>query len=151
MNTRTAGIGAATTALVVASAIMGSAPAEAASPVQFGKIQYDSPGSDTGANAHVNAEYVIVRNAGTRAATLTGWTVRDKQNHVYTFGTFSLGAGKTVVLRTGKGTNTATTRFWGSSYYIWNNTGDSAYLRNSAGANMDSCVWTTTAPGYKNC
>jgi len=146
----------ATTALAVGTVaasllLAGASPADAVSPIQFGKIQYDSPGSDNGTNAHVNGEYAVIKNTGTRAATLTGWTVRDAQNHVYKFGTFSLGAGKTVVLRTGKGTNSATTRFWGSSYYIWNNTGDKAYLRNAAGTAIDGCTWGSTGPGDTGC
>ena len=126
-------------------------PAEAASVVQFGTIRYDSPGSDAATNTSVNGEYVILRNSGTRARSLTGWTVRDAANHVDKFGAFSLGAGKSVVLRTGRGTNTGTTRFWGLGYHVWNNTGDRAYLRNAAGAAVGYCAWTSTGSGYKTC
>lgn len=77
--------------------------------------------------------------------------MRDAQSHVYKFSTFTLGAGKTVVLRTGKGLNTRTTRYWGSGYHIWNNTGDKAVMRNAAGTAMDSCAWTSNGLGYKNC
>jgi hypothetical protein len=124
-------------------------PAEAASTVQLGKIQYDAPGSDTSKNASVNGEYVVIRNAGTTARSLKGWTVRDAARHVYTFGTFTLGAGKSVVLRTGKGTNSSTTRYWGLGWHVWNNTGDTAYLRNSAGTQKDSCSWGSVGNGYK--
>jgi hypothetical protein len=47
--------------------------------------------------------------------------------------------------------NTATNRYWGRAGYVWNNTGDTAYLRTPSGALMDSCKWTRTAPGYKYC
>jgi Lamin Tail Domain len=126
-------------------------PAEAASPIQFGRIQYDSPGTDRATNVSVNGEYVIIKNLGSTARSLTGWTVRDAQNHVYKFGAFTLGAHKSVVLRTGKGKNTSATRFWGLGWHVWNNTGDKAYLRTAAGTAMDSCVWTTRGLGYKNC
>jgi hypothetical protein len=139
------------TAGCAALVAVGAVPAEAASAIQFGKIQYNSPGTDRATNVSVNGEYVIVKNLGTTARSLTGWTVRDAQNHVYKFGTFSLGAHKSVVLRTGKGTNTSTTRYWGAGYHIWNNTGDKAVLRTSAGTAMDSCAWTTAGSGYKNC
>ena len=131
---------------------VGTVPAEAAvSTIQFGRIQYNSPGTDRATNASVNGEYVVVKNLGRTARSLTGWTVRDAQNHVYKFGAFTLGAGKSVVLRTGKGTNTSTTRYWGSGYHVWNNSGDKAYLRTAAGANMDYCAWTSTGAGYKIC
>ena len=134
-------------ALLVTSGVS----AEAASAIQFGRIQYNSPGTDSATNLSVNGEYVVIRNLGTTARSLTGWTVRDAQSHVYKFSTFTLGAGKTVVLRTGKGLNTRTTRYWGSGYHIWNNTGDKAVMRNAAGTAMDSCTWTSNGPGYKNC
>ena len=86
---------------------------------------------------------------GTTARSLNGWTVRDAANHVYTFGTFSLGAGKSVVLRTGKGTNTSTTRYWGLGWHVWNNTGDTAYLRNAAGTAMDTAAGPRPGPATR--
>ena len=109
-----------------------AAPAEAASPIQFGRIQYDSPGTDRTTNVSVNGEYVIIKNLGSTARSLTGWTVRDAQHHVYKFAT-------------------SATRFWGLGWHVWNNTGDKAYLRTAAGTTMDSCVWTARGLGYKNC
>ncbi len=138
-------------ACVTAAASLTAAPAEAASAIQFGTIQYDSPGSDSGSNTSLNAEYVVIKNIGTTSRSLTGWTVRDTASHVYKFGTFTLGAGKTVVLRTGKGTNSSTTRYWGQTWYVWNNAGDKAYLRNASGTSMDYCAWTSIGSGYKSC
>ena len=134
-------------ALLVTSGVS----AEAAGPIQFGRIQYNSPGTDSTTNASVNGEYVVIKNLGTTARALTGWTVRDAQNHVYKFGTFTLGAGKSVVLLTGKGTNTSVTRYWLLGWHVWNNTGDKAYLRTSTGAVMDYCAWTANGLGYKYC
>jgi hypothetical protein len=134
-----------------AATLMTAVPAQAASPIQLGKIQYDSPGTDSRSNASLNAEYVVIKNTGTTSRALTGWTLRDDANHVYKFGTFTLGPGKTVVVRTGKGTNTASTRYWGMSNYVWNNTGDKAYLRTSGGTSIDSCAWTSKGSGYKYC
>jgi len=125
--------------------------AEAASPIQFGRIYYNAPGTDRATNLSVNGEYVVIKNLGNTARSLTGWTVRDAANHVYKFGTFTLGAGKTVVLRTGKGTNTSTTRYWGLGYHVWNNTGDKAYLRTAYGTSIDYCAWSSNGLGYKYC
>ena len=123
-----------------------------ASPIQFGRLQYDAPGTDLATKASINGEYVVIQNRGTVAKALTGWTVRDAQAHIYKFGTFTLGAKKSVVLRTGKGTNTATTRYWGLTYHVWGNTADKAYLRAPAKTtNTDYCAWTTAGLGYKNC
>jgi len=137
--------------LTAATCLSVAPPAEAASPIQFGRIQYDSPGKDTRSNTSLNAEYVILKNTSTTTRSLTGWTVRDATGYVYKFGSFSLRGGKSVVLRTGKGTNTSTTRYWGRASYVWNNTGDRAYLRNASGTIMDTCTWTSAGAGYKNC
>ena len=49
------------------------------------------------------------------------------------------------------GTNTAGTRYWGSGNYVWNNTGDKAYLRTSSGTSIDTCAWTSKGSGYTTC
>jgi len=140
-------------AVLVSAAVfvVGVPRAEAASPLQFGRIYYDSPGSDTRTNASLNAEWAIVKNVTGSTRCLTNWTVRDAAGHVYKFGSFCLGANKYVYLHTGRGTNTATHRYWGSGNYIWNNTGDKAYLRNGSGTLMDSCSWSSVGSGYKYC
>jgi hypothetical protein len=71
-------------------------------------------------------------SAFTSTISLYHWTIRDKASHVYTFTTaFSLKPGATVYVHTGSGANTSVHRYWGSKAYIWNNTGDTAYLRNT--------------------
>jgi hypothetical protein len=55
-------------------------PANAASAIQFRKIQYDPSGSDVRTNYQLNREYVTITNTGTTTRTLTGWTVRDLAN-----------------------------------------------------------------------
>jgi hypothetical protein len=136
--------------LALASFVFAVPSAEATGSLQFGKIVYNSPGTDTRTNTSLNAEYVVVKNLASTTKCLTGWTVRDAQAHIYKFGTFCLGGYKAVTLHTGHGTNTATNRYWNSGSYIWNNTGDKAYLRNSAGTLMDSCAWGNGV-GYINC
>ena len=116
-------------------------PAQAASAVRIGTVQYDSPGSDTGSNASLNAEWVRITNHSSVTKTLTGWTLRDTSNHVYKFGTFKLGAGKSVRIHTGKGSNTSSDRYWGKGWYVWNNTHDKAILKNSAGTTVSTRSW----------
>jgi len=60
-----------------------------------------------------------------------------------------LKAAATVTVRTGKGTASSTTRYYNRTWYVWNNTGDTAYLRNSAGTLVHSCTWTTLGTGAK--
>jgi hypothetical protein len=126
-------------------------PAEASNPtLHFSYAVPNSPGSDTGSNTSLNGEWVRLKNSSsTTTYTLTGWTIRDKSSHIYKFGTFSLKPGASVTLHTGKGTNSSTSRYWGRSSYIWNNTGDAAYLKNTAGTTKDSCSWGSVADGVQ--
>ena len=149
--TRLVRLGSGAVVAVALALFLAPNAAAAAPPVKIVKVQYDSPGADRGGNTSINAEYVIIKNVSTRTQTLTGWTLRDKQNHVYKFPRFTLGAGKSVVVRSGKGTVTAATRYFNSASYIWNNTGDTAYLRTASGAALSSCGWTSLGRGYKSC
>ncbi|MFE7775004.1 lamin tail domain-containing protein [Streptomyces sp. NPDC057445] len=126
-------------------------PAQAAGSVHLYKIYYDSPGSDRGANSSLNAEYVQIRNTTSAAVSLKGWTVTDAANHRYTFGTFTLGKGKTVTIRTGKGTATSTNLYQGRSWYVWNNDKDTATLKKPAGTRVDTCSYNSTRADYKMC
>jgi hypothetical protein len=124
-----------------------AAPASAAAPpLRFHGAQYDSPGTDTRSNASRNAEWVSLINSGSSSVNLRGWTVRDAAGHVYKFGSISIpGRGGRLWLHTGSGTTKAPNAHWGSGNYIWNNTGDTAILRNAAGRQIDACSWTNKA------
>lgn len=121
-----------------------AAPAQASTPaIEITKIYYNSPGTDDGSNTSLNAEYIRLKNTRSYTKNLKGYTVSDKSGHKYTFTTnYYLAAGDSVYLHTGKGTNTAHNRYWGLAWYIWNNTGDSAYVRNSSGTLIDSCTYS---------
>jgi lamin tail-like protein len=116
-------------------------------PASFGairivKIYFDSPGSDTGSNSSLNAEWIRLKNTGSAGKQLQGWRIRDAAGHVYVFGAFKLKAGWTVTVHTGRGSNTARHRYWRSDNYIWNNDGDTAKLKNKAGTVVDKCSYS---------
>lgn len=133
--------------VVTASLLAGAlhAPAEAAPVVRFVKAYVNSPGSDTRSNASLNAEWIRVKNFGATRRTLTGWVIRDAQGKAYKFPSFVLPAGGTVTLHTGRGTNSRTDLYWGQDNYVWNNSGDTAGLRNASGTLIDRCSWGTIA------
>jgi len=139
-------IGAAALTVAVAE------PAGAAtSTVRLYKVVYDPSGSDTHANSQLNREYVVLKNGGKKTVKLTGWTVRDTKHHVYTFGTFSLKAGKYVYVHTGHGTDTSANVYQNRGWYVWNNTADKVYLRTTAGTTVDTCSWKHKSPGHVSC
>jgi hypothetical protein len=133
-------------ACLVAALSLIALPAQAApATVYIYKVYYNSPGSDTGSNSSLNAEYVVIRNGDNVSHSVTGWTVRDPAGHVYKFGTLKLGAGKQAIIHTGRGTTyttSASTHFyWGRSSYVWNNTGDKVILRRADGSLKDTCSY----------
>jgi hypothetical protein len=106
-------------------------------------IYFDSPGGDNGSNRSINAEYVRIKNVTKHAITLTGWTVHDHGNvHNYRFGRFTLSSSAVVTLHSGVGHNGSHVRYWGEHGYVWNNDGDRATLRNTAGRLVDGCGYT---------
>ena len=130
---------------------LSASPADAAPAVKISKVYYDSPGSDTGSNSSLNGEYFVVKNTTGTARYITGWTVKDVTGYTYKFGTFKLGAYASVKVHTGSGSNTSTDRYWGRGWYVWNNTSDTAYLRNASGTLVHQCAYNSSAYDYKNC
>ncbi|MFI9528037.1 lamin tail domain-containing protein [Micromonospora rosaria] len=139
------------TAVGIGAAVAAAGPAQAAPPaIEITRVYVNAPGTDTRANKSVNGEYVKLTNRRSSTISLKSWTVRDKANHVHKFGDVKLKPKASLYLHSGKGTNTSTKRYWGSGWHIWNNTGDTAYLRNSSGKLIDSCSWGKVS-SYRNC
>lgn len=137
---------------VAALTLLPSTPALATGHrIRIYEIYYNSPGRDTGSNASLNAEWVRLYNSSSSKVRLTHWTLRDAAGHVFKFGTFTLGAHRYVKIHTGSGTRTQTNRYWNRNWYIWNNTGDTATLRDSSGGTVDSCHYSGTSAGYLYC
>ncbi|RII17036.1 hypothetical protein DSC45_14840 [Streptomyces sp. YIM 130001] len=109
--------------------------------LHFGHIQYDSPGADRGSKSSLNAEWVNIHNNTRSRIQLKGYKIKDNTGYTYSFGSYRIGAGKTVKVRTGKGTNASGVRYWGRGWYVWNNAGDKARLIKPSGATADSCSW----------
>jgi len=126
-------------------------PAQASARVQIHEIYYNSPGKDTGSNSSLDHEWVQLHNLSGSRITLTGWTLRDAQRHVYTFGSYTIKPHGYVTIHTGKGANTQTDRYWGHSWYVWNNTGDRATVEDAHGHVLDQCSYQGTSAGHTNC
>ncbi|MFJ2115582.1 MULTISPECIES: lamin tail domain-containing protein [unclassified Streptomyces] len=143
---------AAAVAAAFAGSVLLPAQAQAATgSVHLYKIHYNSPGSDNRSNASLNGEYVQIKNTTSKAVSLKGWVLVDASNHKYTFGTYSLGKGKTVTVRTGKGKDTAANRYQNRGAYVWNNDKDTATLKKADGAKADTCSYNNSKASYKMC
>lgn len=103
-------------------------------PLEVAEIHEDAAGND---NENLNDEYVTFRNGGTEPLDLSGWTVVDEAGHTYRFpdGT-AVEPDATVTLRTGSGTDTSGTYYWGESGAVWNNDGDTVIVRDATGTTV---------------
>ncbi|KXA90733.1 hypothetical protein AKJ62_00070 [candidate division MSBL1 archaeon SCGC-AAA259D14] len=91
---------------------------------------------------HLDDEYIIIKNGQSSSVDMSGWTLSDEANHVFTFPQgFKLNKNFEVTVYTGHGTNTDTELYWSSDTPIWNNSGDNAYLRTPDGSLIDREKW----------
>ena len=105
-------------------------------PVRCTALHYDGPGSDRVAP---NGEWVELTNEGDVPVNLSGYTLRNAGPHLYTFGTFTLAAGATVRVYSGRGDDATTELYWGlAGEEVWRNDGDTAYLRDPTGMFVDA-------------
>ncbi|SRR6266567_9558098 len=138
--------------LIATAAILGLAAAPAfAYRMVIHEIYYNSPGTDDGSNTSLNGEWIQLHNTSADKITLTGWTVRDAAGHVYTFGTYTIGAYGYVKIHTGSGSNTTTNRYWNHGWYVWNNDTDTGTLKDGSGTFIDSCSYNNANVSYKIC
>jgi micrococcal nuclease len=100
--------------------------------IQISGIRADAFGDD---NRNLNDEWIQFTNVGKRSIDMTNWTVADESaSNRYRFGVFRLAAGATVTLFTGCGQNRTSTRYWCSRGAVWNNDGDTVFLRDARGS-----------------
>ncbi|MFG1602791.1 lamin tail domain-containing protein [Actinoplanes sp. NPDC049265] len=124
-----------------------------AGDIRFSLIAYDPAGTDTAAK--LNQEYVRITNYTTTTFNLKYWTIKDRAGHTYRFTTdVYLRGYKNIILPTGRGTNgrpSSNYRYWGRTGFIWDNGGDTAYLRSGSGKTIDTCKYARTSKGKTYC
>ncbi len=109
-------------------------------------FHFNAAGDD---NYNLNDEYVAFGNNCTYSINMTSWTVKDESaSHNYTIPTFTFSGNSRFTLYSGQGKNTNTELYWGRTQgqyaAIWNNDGDTLFLRDSAG----NLVLTESYTGY---
>jgi len=95
---------------------------------------------DGGSRQDPTGEYVCFRSHDWRSIDMTGWLVKDEVGLRYTFPTFVLYPGAVVTLHSGQGHSTATDLYTGTSL-IWNNDGDTVYLRDASDNEVDTYTY----------
>lgn len=140
-------------ALVGVAAILAglaaATPAQAAPATAYiHKIYFDSPGSDSGSNSSLNAEYIDIRNGAAVSYKIGGFKVDDRAGHYYSIPSgLTLKPGQVARIHTGKGSNFLSSGgvwhlYWGRAWYVWNNDGDRAHLHRADWSLKDSCTYS---------
>jgi hypothetical protein len=80
----------------------------------------------------LNAEWVVVRNAGTDPLSLSGWQLKDSNRNVFIFPNLTLNGGGAVQIHTASGTNTVIDLYWSQSNPVWQS-GEEAQLLDPSG------------------
>jgi micrococcal nuclease len=94
-------------------------------------INADAPGND---HKNLNDEFIEFTNEGRDAIDMSGWTLSDEADHTYHFPSgFTLSERDTVTVYTGSGSNTEDELYWNSGRAVWNNAGDTIYVRDDSG------------------
>ncbi len=108
-------------------------------PLKIITIHANAPGND---NENPNGEWIEIANQGAQPVQLRGYTLKDAANHIYTFGNFTVNPNSSFRLYSGSGPDNAQNLYWGfTDDSVWNNDSDSAFLRDAAGALVDSYAY----------
>lgn len=108
-------------------------------PLKIIQLQADAPGSD---RENPNGEWVEIANQGNAPVDMTGYTLKDEANHIYTFADYEIGAGQRFKLFTGPGNDTDVELYWGfRGESVWNNDSDVAFLRDPQGGLVDTYAY----------
>lgn len=104
--------------------------ADSTAAVSISAVQFDAPGDD---RENLNGEWVQISNSGQTSLDLAGWQLYDESGQIYVFPSFTLEAGASVKVFSGKGSDSASGLYIGRGSPIWNNNGDTAVLRDAGG------------------
>ncbi len=99
--------------------------------ISIAEFQYDAPGND---NNNLNGEHVTFRNSCDKGIPMDGWHVKDTSaKNSYTFNEFVFNPHSDVTLFSGNGDDSPDSVYWKSRTAIWNNDGDTLFLRDGKG------------------
>ncbi|BFU44079.1 lamin tail domain-containing protein [Krasilnikovia sp. MM14-A1004] len=89
-------------------------------------VNSDADGEDS---KNLNGEWVRIGNDSAAAIRIDGWWVRDSGLRRYTFGKNTVVPARgAIFLHVGRGTNTATHKYWGLTAPVFENVGSAAHV-----------------------
>lgn len=84
-------------------------------------------------NNDINTEFVELHNTCAFSCNISGWMLSDSGNNIYNIINITLPEDSKIRIHTGYGENTKQDLFWNRDVPVWNNDGDSAFLRDRYG------------------
>jgi len=111
-----------------------TAMSESSRAVETGAFVLDEIREAQGFGDDVGDEYVTFRNTGDEALDLSGWVVENEAGKRFAFPDgFTLDAGQSVTLHSGRGSDTETDVHWGAASEVWDDDGDTIAVRTADG------------------
>lgn len=98
------------------------------------QINARSKGDD---RKNLNGEWIVISNNTGFNVNMTDFTLRDNSDRLYAFGNFILANGSEITIYSGAGDDDPNSLYWKSKAPIWNNSGDTAILKNADGRLID--------------
>jgi len=121
------------TATFTATSTVSPTPTRTPTPtpgVKIVDIDYDPP--------NALDEYIELKNTSSKSVDMDGWWIKADSGPRYDFVNFTLGGGASVKVWTKNGSDTSTNLYWDRTEPVWNDNGDTAYLRDSDGKVIDT-------------
>lgn len=108
-------------------------------PLIIDSVHYDARGND---EDNLNDEYVVLINSGDEVIRLSGWSMHDEHGNTFDFPNgFVLTPSHSATIYTGSGTNMATALYWHHETPVWNNDGDTVFIRNEKNEIIVTYSW----------
>lgn len=84
---------------------------------------------------------------------MTGWTLQDSETppNRYTFPTYTLAGGATVRVWVTTGVDSVSDLYWNLPFTVWNDSSDTASLRDEQGLLRSQCVYQNPPAQVVNC
>lgn len=107
---------------------------ESSHDVESGAFVLDEIHEASGLGDNVEDEYVTFRNTSDEALSLSGWIVETEDEQRFVFpDRFTLDSGQNVTVHSGRGSDTETDVYWGTTGEVWDDDGDTITVRTADG------------------
>ena len=110
-------------------------------PIPSGNIVIRDIFYDGVVNSNEPDEYVEIRNDDTNPIQMQNWTLYDVANHTFTFPSYVMQPGEVCRIYTNENHPEWCGFNYGNGSAIWNNSGDTATLKNSIGTLIDEFTY----------